>query len=121
VVPEHIVNLDPIDVTPTPVRARLGGLHDGVAGRVEVFRRMLVLGRVATADVPARQTQPELYPLVAASQALFATLGVGHNRPDLLDVRTGVPCHGSFSLGRRSESTAALRVGPLASRRYLKA
>src|SRR6267378_8178252 len=83
------IELDLIDVAPAPVLTRLGRLHDGVAARVEVFRRVLVLGRVATADVAAGQTEPEMHPPVPGRQTLFAALRVGRNRPDLLDVRTG--------------------------------
>src|SRR5436190_13659093 len=84
-----------VDVAPAPVLTRLGGLHDGVAARMEVFRRMLVLGGVATADVAARQTQQEMYPPVPGRQALLAALRVGRNRPDLLKVHAGAPGHGS--------------------------
>src|SRR5947199_10870923 len=82
-----------VDVAPAPVLTRLGGLHDGVAARVEVFRRVLVLGGVATTDVAAGQTKPEMHPPVPGRQALFAALQVGRNRPDLLDVRTGLLAH----------------------------
>ena len=37
------VELQFIDVTPTPVLARLERTHDGVLGRVEVLGRVLVL------------------------------------------------------------------------------
>src|SRR5438309_11522900 len=51
------IELDLVDVAPAPVLTRLGGLHDGVAARMEVFRRMLVLGGGATADVSARRAE----------------------------------------------------------------
>src|SRR5437016_5061949 len=82
-----------VDVAPAPVLTRLGGFHDGVAARVEVLRRMLVLGGIATADVAARQAEPEMHPLVPGLQAFFAALRVGRNRPDLRDVRTGLLAH----------------------------
>src|SRR5438552_18200058 len=88
-----------VDVAPAPVLTRLGGLHDGVAARVEVFRRVLVLGGVATADVAARQAEPEMHPPVPGRQALRAALRAGRNRPDLLDVRTGLPGHGGSPSG----------------------
>ena len=86
-----------VDVAPAPVLTRFGGFHDRVAARVEVFRRVLVLGGVATADVAARQTEPEMHPRVPAGQALRAALRVGRHRPDLFDVRTGMPGHWRFS------------------------
>jgi hypothetical protein len=48
-----------------------------------MFRRVLVLGRIAAADVAARETQPQFYPSVSSGQALFAALGVGRNLPDV--------------------------------------
>ncbi len=56
----HGIELNLVDETPAPVLPRLGGLHDGVTGRVEMLRGMLILGGVATADVAARQTEPEM-------------------------------------------------------------
>src|SRR6266849_584605 len=47
--PLYGVELHLVDVAPAPLVTRLGGFHDGVAGGVEVFRRMLILRRVATA------------------------------------------------------------------------
>ncbi len=93
------IELDLVDVAPAPALTRLGGLHDGMAGGVKVLRRVLVLGGVATADVAACQAEPELHPPVPSRQALFAALGVGRNRPDLLDVRTGLPSHGGSPFG----------------------
>jgi hypothetical protein len=52
-------------------------------GFMKMFGRMLVLGRVAAADVPADHTQPKMHPSVPHLQALFAALGV---RLDILDL-----------------------------------
>src|SRR5437868_1439543 len=82
-----------VDVAPAPVLTRFGRLHDGVAARVEVLRRVFVFGGVATTDVATGQTEPEMHPLVVGLQALFAALRVGRNRPDLFDVRTSLLTH----------------------------
>src|SRR5205085_3342802 len=89
----HGVELDLVDVAPAPVLPRLGGLHDWVAARVEVLRGVLVAGGVATADVAARQAEPEVHPAVPGCQAFLAALRVGRHRPDLRDVWTGLPGH----------------------------
>src|SRR5947209_7515268 len=88
------IERDSVDVAPAPVLARFGRLHDGVAGGVEVLRRMLVPGGVATADVAARQAEAQMHPPVPGRETLLAALRAGHHRPDFLDVRTGVRGHG---------------------------
>jgi hypothetical protein len=42
-----------------------------------MFGRVLVLGRVATPHMPARQTQPQMNPRIAHLDALFANMFVG--------------------------------------------
>jgi hypothetical protein len=64
----------------------LGGLHDRVAGRMEVFRCVLILGGIAAADVAARKTEPQFHPPVSTRQTLFAAFRIGRNRADLLNV-----------------------------------
>jgi WD40 repeat protein len=105
----HGIEHDLVDVAPAPVLARLGGLHDGVAGRVEVLGGVLVPGGVATADVAARQAEPEVHPAIPGRQALLAALRVGRHRPDFLDVRTGLRGHGG------APSEVAARRGLLTS------
>src|SRR5438094_5935462 len=95
----HGIELNLVDITPAPVLPRLGGLHDGVAARVEMLRGVLILGGVAAADMAARQTEPEVHPPFPGCQALFAALRVGRDRPDFLDVRTGVRGHGGSPTG----------------------
>lgn len=79
-----------VDVAPTPGFAGLEGFHDRVMGRVKMFRRMFVLRRVATADMTAFETQPEMHPAIAHLQALFAPVGCAwSNVPYLIKVCTG--------------------------------
>jgi hypothetical protein len=43
-------------------------------GRVEMFRRMLVFGRIATPNVTALTAEPQVHPIIAHFQAFFASL-----------------------------------------------
>jgi hypothetical protein len=43
---------------------------------MEVFGGVLVLGRIAAADVTAAQTQPEMHPDIAELDAVFADAGL---------------------------------------------
>ena len=61
-----------VHVAPAPVFAGLEGLDDGVVGRVEMFRGVLVLRVIAAADVAALQTEPEMDPLVAGGETFLA-------------------------------------------------
>jgi hypothetical protein len=70
------VDLDFVNEAPAPVFAGLEGAHDRVLGAVEMLGGVLVLGRVAAADVAALHAQAEVDPGVAHLQALFAALGV---------------------------------------------
>ena len=52
----HVTSLgsiekDSVNVTPAPVLARFERLHDGMAGLVEVLRGVLILRRVAAANM----------------------------------------------------------------------
>jgi len=47
------IQLELVNITPTPIFARLGGPHDGMLGRVEVLGRMLILGRIAATNMSA--------------------------------------------------------------------
>jgi hypothetical protein len=49
------IQLDLIDITPAPILTRLERLHDGVFGVVEMLRRVLILRRIAAANMAAFQ------------------------------------------------------------------
>jgi hypothetical protein len=53
-----------------------------------MLRRVLVLGGIATAHVAATQAKAKVHPCVAGLQALFASLGVGLDVFDLVEVLT---------------------------------
>jgi hypothetical protein len=64
-----------IDVAPAPVFAWLVRFDDGVFGGVEVFRGVLILGRIAATDVAADHAQPQVNPSIAVFQAFFTAAG----------------------------------------------
>src|SRR6476659_490685 len=62
-----------VHVAPAPVLAGLEAPHDGVAGRMEVLGGMSAWRVVATADVAALLTQPQVDPAAARGQTFLAT------------------------------------------------
>ena len=64
-----------IDIAPAPSLSGLEGLHDGMLGVMEMFRRMFIFRRVAAAHMSALQTKTQVNPCVANFQALFAAIG----------------------------------------------
>ncbi len=56
---------------------------------VKVFRRVLVGGRVAAADVPAFQAEAQVDPGRADLQAVLAAVGARRDVADLVEVFTG--------------------------------
>jgi hypothetical protein len=59
----HIIQLDLIDVAPTPGLTGLERAHDGMPGAMEVFGCVFIGGGVAAADVAAFQAQAEVNPV----------------------------------------------------------
>jgi hypothetical protein len=57
-----------------------------MVGRVKVFRRVLVFRGVATADVAAGKTEPQVNPRVAQLHALSANMLIGGGELDLIGV-----------------------------------
>jgi hypothetical protein len=54
---------------------------------MKVLAGVLVLGRIAAADFTARQAQPQVHPLVADLEALFAAFRFWFHRLDLVKMR----------------------------------
>jgi hypothetical protein len=65
---------------------------------VKVFRGVLVHGRIAASDMTARQTQAQVYPLVASLQALQAAVAAWLDVANLLHVFTRHCGHGNPQL-----------------------
>jgi hypothetical protein len=77
-----------IDVTPGPLLARLEGCHHGMARVVEMFRGMAAWRAVTTADVTAREAEPQMNPRCAQFQALFTPLSTGGSGNETLQMMT---------------------------------
>jgi hypothetical protein len=81
-----------VHITPTPVLARLEGLHDRVLGLVKVLGGMFVLGRVTASYMTADQTFSQVDPGVAHLETLLAAFAAGFNLANFGYVRTGCLC-----------------------------
>jgi hypothetical protein len=84
---------DLVNVAPAPFFAGLEGTHKGVVSGVEVLSGVLILGRVAAANVATRKTQAKMNPGVAHLEALLASFCFGVDGLDFFTVRT--VSHGS--------------------------
>jgi hypothetical protein len=73
---------------PTPVLAPFQGTHDWMFSLVEVFGGVLVLRRVATADMTADHAKAKVNPLIAHFETLFAAFGMGLDVLDLIQMCT---------------------------------
>lgn len=88
---------------------RLEGLHNLVARRLRVRTRMFHRRRITTADMPARQTQPQVHPAGAGRNTVLAALAGARwgDQADVLQVRVAEDgCHGRALL-RLSTLTVA--------------
>jgi hypothetical protein len=63
-----------VDVPPAPVFIRLEGLDKWVIGRVEMLSGVLVLGRIAAANMPTFEAEAQVYPCVPDSQTILTTI-----------------------------------------------
>src|SRR5687768_13888112 len=55
---------------------------------VKVCRGVFIFRSIAATRVPADQTDPQMYPFVAASQTVFAAVRTWINAPRLIEMRT---------------------------------
>jgi hypothetical protein len=62
-----------IEITPTPPLRRVITFYDRMAGHMKMGGRMLAWRLVATADVPTRTIDSQMYPPTIRSQAFLAT------------------------------------------------
>jgi hypothetical protein len=61
-----------VDIAPSPSFRRIVAFDDRVSGRMEMFGGVAIRRIVATADVTACPAQPQVHPLRACFQTLFA-------------------------------------------------
>jgi hypothetical protein len=66
---------DLVDVTPSPILARLKRSHNRMLGLSEVLRGVSVLRGIAAADVTTNLAQAQMNPRIAHFQTLLASVG----------------------------------------------
>lgn len=84
-----------VDVTPTPVLPWLEGLDNRVVSRMEMLGGVLILRIVTAADMPAFETEAQVYPRIPDSQTILTAIRAGCNVLYLIKMRTSL-CHVLF-------------------------
>jgi hypothetical protein len=79
---------DFIHIAPAPVFAGLERFYDRVFRLLKMLGGMPVLGRIATADMAADKTFPQMDPGISRFEALLAALATGFHLLDFSQVRT---------------------------------
>jgi len=77
-----------VDVTPSPVFPWLEGTDNRVLRRVKVFGGMLILGIIAAANMPAFETEAQVYPRIPDFQTILAAIRAWCNMSYLVQVST---------------------------------
>ena len=73
-----------INVAVAPILARFERLDDRMPGCDEVLRGVLILARVAAADVSAATAQSQMHPRIACLQTLLAAMRARRDIADLV-------------------------------------
>ena len=81
-----LLDIELVDVTPTPVLARFEGLNDWMVRLLIMFGGVFVFGRVTAAYVAAYQTESQMNPGISAHQAFGTPLRAWYYCPDILDM-----------------------------------
>src|SRR5207247_4785440 len=76
-----------VDVAVHPVLAALERLDDRMSGCARMFRCVLVLGRVAAADVPGTLAEPQVHRGVPYLQTLLSALALRPGDSNLIEMR----------------------------------
>ena len=82
----HLPRKNLVHVAPDPAFAGLNRANQRMGGRVEVFGCMLVLRRIAAADISANHAQTQVHPGIAHLYAFFANMRVGALDFDLIEM-----------------------------------
>jgi hypothetical protein len=94
-----LVEVDLVDVAPSPVFPGFDGSHDRVPVCVEVRGGVAVFGGIATTDLPTFQTHAEMNPGVSDLETFLATLGVRLHFLQMIFYVRALDCaHGSLFL-----------------------
>jgi hypothetical protein len=75
-----------VHVAPDPALPRLDGTHERMLRPMIVFGGVLVLGRVAAANLPAGETHAKVNPRVTFFDALFTLVLLGFSNLNLIEV-----------------------------------
>jgi hypothetical protein len=102
--------LDFVHVTPDPAFPRLDGTNQRMLRFVEMLGRMLVLGRVATANVSASEAKAQVNPRVAGLSTVLTHMHMSFSDFDLIEVGA-IFWHG-FLLGLRVNVSPVLVSNP---------
>jgi hypothetical protein len=78
--------LDLVHITPNPAFSRLNGANQRMLRFVEMLGRMLVLGRVAAANVSASEAQTQVNPRIAGFGTVLTHMFIGFSDLDLIKV-----------------------------------
>jgi hypothetical protein len=80
------IGFDLVHITPDPAFSRLDRANQRMLRFVEMLDRMLVLGRVATPHVSAREAKTQVNPRIAGLGTIFTHMFVGFSDFDLTKV-----------------------------------
>jgi hypothetical protein len=98
-----------IDITPNPGLAGFDGTDERMLCFVEVLGGVLVLGRIAAADMPADEAQAKMDPGISHLHAFLTDMSRGVAKLDLIEVGAFF-LHNSPSFG--SASLPSVEIGP---------
>ncbi len=87
--PAGWIELDLVHVAPAPILARLERPDDRVTGLPKMRGRVLVLGTVAAAYMPARHAEPQVHPPLADPKAILTTVRASRDFVDLIEMFAG--------------------------------
>jgi hypothetical protein len=102
---------DLVAVTPDPALAGLDRTHQRMTGGKKMLARMPVGRRIATTDMSARQTKPQMQPRLAELHPVFAVALGRLQDPRVIQVRA-LRNHGDYSLGARTSCRRAAAHAP---------
>jgi hypothetical protein len=103
---------------PAPVLTLLHRSHDGMAGRVKVFRRMTIRRGIAASNMAADHAHPQMHPPAANLQAIFTALRRRLHLPNLIEMRTLHDVHSPLPLTASSTFQKPLYFQPPMGSRF---